>query len=73
MEMANTLIDWFKGLFTSSNEVFRWLVQNHPFENLKNTPFSAMAELTPLSLISLSGLLIFLVVAIVLWLWDGIA
>lgn len=61
--MANTLLTWFQNFCAGLSEAGAWLIST-PF---KDSGIDAIKDLTPLMLISLTGLIIFIGVAIVKW------
>lgn len=61
--MINTLIDWLKKFFIDVGEAFSWLTSK-PFAN---SGITGIENFTPLMLITLSGLIVFVGFAIVKW------
>ena len=62
--MANGFFTWIQGFLKGASEGWQWL-NSKPFQNL--TAFPQIQNLTPLALIGISGLIIFIGVAIVKW------
>lgn len=61
--MANTFILWLQTFLTGIGQAGDWLVSK-PFQD---TGIETLQDLTPLALIGIGGLIIFIVVAIVKW------
>lgn len=59
--MGSSFFLWFQKFATSSGEAFQFLT-SHPFKDIPQ-----LSGLTPLMLISLSGLIVFIGVAIAKW------
>lgn len=59
--MGSTFFLWFQQFATNSGKAFEFLT-SHPFKDIPE-----LSALTPLMLISLSGLIIFIGVALVKW------
>ena len=63
--MANTFILWLQNFLAGMTTAGAWLVSK-PFSDIAGIP-DTIKNLTPLGLIGLSGLIAFIVVAIVKW------
>lgn len=62
--MTSNFLNWVQSFVKGANEGWQWL-NSKPFADL--TAFPALASLTPLGLIGISGLIIFVGVAVVKW------
>lgn len=63
--MAYTLFKWFQDFAAKGSLAFNWLVSK-PFQGIQGIP-TEIQNLTPLALVGLGGLLIFIAVAVVKW------
>lgn len=59
--MGSTFFLWFQQFATNSGKAYEFLI-SHPFKDIPQ-----LEGLTPLALISISGLIIFIGVAVVKW------
>ena len=64
--MSYVFIKWFQDFVTGANDALNWLVSK-PFANIAGLP-DTIKVLTPLMLVGIGGLLIFITLAIVKWL-----
>ena len=62
--MINGFLIWTQDFVKGASEGWQWL-NSTPFSDLQ--AFPALASLTPLGLIGIGGLIIFVVVAVVKW------
>lgn len=63
--MTYTFFEWFQGFITGSSNAFDFLLSK-PFADIKGVP-TELQNITPLMLVGISGLLIFIIVAVVKW------
>lgn len=63
--MADSFILWFQNFCGGISKAFVFITSK-PFENIAGLP-NNIANLTPLELIGIGGLMVFIVVAIVKW------
>ena len=63
--MANTFLKWLQNFIYEGQDALEFLTSK-PFSNISVLP-DTLKNLTPLALIGLSGLMAFIIVAIVKW------
>lgn len=63
--MTYTFFKWFQDFAQKGGVAFNWLISK-PFSNIEGIP-NDIQNITPLALVGLGGLLVFIIVAVVKW------